>query len=68
MEKNQRIDLTKIEMLVETDHALLVGGFSMSIQHSGTSYVEPTNTGCTSNNCNGGNCVAGCTTNKILCL
>lgn len=65
MEKKQKLDLTKFEVMVETQHGLLIGGFSFAATNPTTDATDPV-----TNNCNGGNCVAGCAgqTNKLLCL
>lgn len=61
MDKTNKTYLLKFEVLSESKTGNLVNGFSAAIsvnETAATGGLMP-NIGCT-NNCNGGNCVAGC--------
>ena len=61
MDKTSKSYLLKFEVLSESKSGNLVNGFSAAIGMSDASAMGGMmpNLGCT-NNCNGGNCVAGC--------
>lgn len=67
MEKNQKIDLTKFEVMVETQQGQLVGGFSIAASSTTTSVQDPVTNNCGGNNA-GGNCIPGCSNTNIACL
>ena len=57
-----KIAVTQFELLKESDDGQLVSGFSFSFTKNivGGIDTDANNKSCTINNCNGGNCVAGC--------
>ncbi len=67
MKKKQTSKLEQFELLTETSTGSLIGGFSTTLFLE----IDPIDGGGTTNNCNGGNCVAGCgsgsTVNKFIC-
>ena len=61
MKKNEVKKFTQFELLSENSNGLLVSGFSKVMTSSIIGGVVGTNDHCTvTNNCNGGNCKAGC--------
>jgi len=66
MEKKEKEYLKKFEVLSETKTGSLINGFSTAISLQGNALSvhggrvpDSVNSGC-SNNCQGGNCAAGC--------
>lgn len=62
MEKKEKFDLSKFEALSQNQQGQLVGGFSAATDPNDQLPTDPV-----TNNCNGGNCVSGCQTNKLVC-
>jgi hypothetical protein len=61
MKEIKKMDFKNFEALSESGHGNMIGGFSAIIIATSTSSFYATNSEChVVNNCNGGNCTAGC--------
>ena len=58
--KKNKIKFTQFELLQETANGTMVSGFSVVLSSAFGGLVKETNTKCTINNCQGGNCVKDC--------
>ena len=56
MKNEKKMTLSNFEKLTESPEGTLVGGFSASVTSKFTANTKASAT----NNCNGGNCAAGC--------
>lgn len=60
MKEKKKMDFKNFEVLSETN-GTMIGGFSGIINFNASTSYSPTNKDChVTNNCNGGNCIAGC--------